>query len=69
MRKSHWTHFIVPPRHLVGGGYNAPHNPDFVSRPRFGNDGSRTSPRNQQHPVSILLAGEKFSWLEQLQLR
>ena len=69
MRKSHWTHFIVPPRHLVGGGYNAPHNPDFVGRPRFGNYYCRTRPRNHQRALSILLAGEEFSGLEQLQLR
>ena len=51
------------------GGWNAPHNPDFIGRPRFGNYYCRTRPRNHQCALSILLAGEEFSGLEEFQLR
>jgi hypothetical protein len=49
-------------------GDHAQHNPDIVSRRQFGNDCGHTR-TGGQHPLSILLARQKFSRLKQLQLR
>jgi hypothetical protein len=49
-------------------GDHAQHNPDIVSHRQFRNDCGHTR-TGGRHPLSILLARQKFSRLEQLQLR